>query len=200
MGLWGFCWPCSTNEALFILSLFYSQCLLRFPIKVENHVNLEPLELSLTIFSFISFILCIRESPRPLKCDLCQSLPPYSNPEPHPSSLEDWNSLLAGHPSLALNKSSGPVCWMNEWMNEWVVPLSLLFGICPSNFSKLSLPLLSPCLSTWFLSMCYLRSKIICLIFQSFHNQASPLLSKSYFQLSIHPCPRALCGLVWLSC
>lgn len=44
----------------------------------------------------------------------------------------------------------------------------------------------------------HLLSQIICLIFQGFHNQASPLLSKSYFQFTVDPC--ALCSLVLLSC
>lgn len=58
-----------------------------------NYVSLEPLELSLTLLSFISFILSISESSRALKGDLYRALPPYSNLEPHPSSLADQGSL-----------------------------------------------------------------------------------------------------------
>lgn len=184
-------------KALLILSWFaLFLALFEVPCKGGNYVNPEPLELSLTIFSFISFNLCINESPRPLKCELFRSLPPYSYPEPHPSCPADWSSLLAGHPSLALIKSSVNVCGINQWLNEWDAPLSGLFSICSLfNFFQLSLRP-SPCLATCSSSPFAISNN--CLIFQGLHNQASPLLSKSYFQFSVDPC--ALYSLVMLSC
>lgn len=89
----------------------------------NNPVNLELLEFSLTIFSFISFILCISESSRPLKCGWYQSLPPYSNLELYSASLQPGAaSSSLSLPRLALVSPQEMFAeWMNEWrMNEWM--------------------------------------------------------------------------------
>lgn len=124
-GFGGFiCWLFHIIKAIFLLSLFSSHCFLRFPVMVEILSVLNLLEFSSTVFSFISFILAINESWRPLTCDLYSTLPPYSNAEAHPSSPADWGSLWASPASwLLVSPHWMFVEWVDgwmEWMNEWM--------------------------------------------------------------------------------
>ena len=109
--LWGFiCWLFHIIKALF----FYFYCFLLIAFEVPsnggNSVSLEHLELSWAMVSFISFILSINESSRPLTCGLYRTLPPYSNPEPHPSSPADGGSLPSWLSKVKVRVTQSTLC------------------------------------------------------------------------------------------
>ena len=116
--------------------------------KGGNHVNLEPLELSVTI-SFLYFLHSLYQwvikTFETWFIQIPASIQNLTLPLLQTGAASYWPPKRG-----FFNKPSVSVCWMNEWMNEWDAPLSGLFSLCcPSNFFKLSLPQLSPCLATF---------------------------------------------------